>query len=222
MKALLTIISLVSVLGGTSIANAAAPGTQTLPISQVLYQEGSWEITVIGRLSNGCLSSPRPFLVPSPGKRNTFDLQVVAVKTGEMCAMVVSGPFAEKADLRALVQKTGIAISADQEYTVVANGTTFSVTFKGSDVLAYKVQSKVEGTLLSARTGQLALVTAEQRMVLIDDSLVNAHAYINQQVIVTGHLAHVSRDPRQISPMVRLQPSLPLQRLVVTSIAAVE
>lgn len=218
MKALISVLMFAASLS----ANAAALSTQTVSIKQVVYQEGSWEITVIGQLSNGCLSAPRPVLVPHPQLKNTFELQVHVVKSGEMCAMVVRGPFAEKADLRALVQKTGAPINPEQVYTIYAEGTNFSASFKGRDVLAYKPQASIEGTLLSARNGQLAVMTDEQRLVLLDDSMVSARGFVNQQVVVTGHMVRVSHNPRQVAPMVHIQPSLPLNRMVVLSIAAVE
>lgn len=130
--------TLVATLSFVLSANAFAfATTQSVGIKQVTYQNGSWMIGLTGQLSNGCLSAPRPSAVPHPEKKNTLVLQIVARKGGDMCPLVVRAPFQLKADIRLLVQQSGIEIDPEQIYTMIAPGTDFSVSFSGADVLDF-------------------------------------------------------------------------------------
>lgn len=184
MKAFFGILA---IFGIVSSANAADITLKSLKISSVAYQEGSWQIAITGNRPNVC-TSPHAALVPGPG--NTFALQVLGSSTADMCIQLMPGPYSIKADIRALVQKTGVKIDPNAVYTIT--GPNFSVTFNGSDITSYtRSMIQMEGILMEARNGQRALLTDNQKhLVLVDDSLIeNSAELVNKHVLITGRLS---------------------------------
>jgi len=112
---------------------ARAEGTR-VPIQNIVYADGSWNIGVSGTLNSPCLASPVAHLDTSI-KKNVFVMSMVSEQRSEICMAVIGGTYSSKIDLRRLVIDSGIKIEADKEYTIRADGYDFEVSFTGQDLL---------------------------------------------------------------------------------------
>ena len=227
MKKLLLVSYIIAVLLFAGFARAEDQLT-TLSVSHVKYQEGSWQIEISGPLKNTCLKSPHPTLTPSNTQANTLILKVSAYeKVGNLCAQVIGGAYNLPVDLRLLMQKSGILVSPHQTYTIKTEEYPFEVQFSGGDVMTIQPLSttgqivEVSGILMTTAQGQLALLTQQHKIVLVDSSRVDATPYMNKEVSLVGRFGPLqSSDERMINPSRQQQilPVLPTHRLLVEKI----
>lgn len=216
------------VLGVLLFAGFAKAESQTnLEIRHISYQEGSWMIEVSGDLRNPCLTSPQPTLVPSRNEANTLILQVQATQTGDFCAQAIAGSYHFKVDLRLLMQKAGVLIVPQQTYTVKTEKYPFEVSFKGGDVMSIAPMNGVGenvtlvGVLTSTSQGQIAVITEQNKIVLLDDSGVDSAPFMNKKVSLVGRYGPLQgNDERSLNPFRNQStlPILPIHRLMVTEI----
>ncbi|MGE0762883.1 MAG: hypothetical protein AB7N80_06365 [Bdellovibrionales bacterium] len=202
---------------------ARADETQ-LAIQNISYKEGSWKIEISGPKKNLCIASPRPTLVPSSEAPNTMILEVVAEETGDMCAQAIGGVYSLIADIRVLVQQSGVLVSPHQVYTIKTKGYPFVVTFSGGDVMTLRQPVELTGVLMSTTQGQKAVVTDQNRIVMIDDSQVDSLPFMNKKVSLFGHFGPLqTNEERFVNPFrnQNILPVLPTQRLMVVKILPV-
>lgn len=223
MKRTIIFLYVIGVLIASSVARAEGQ-MANLPISNVLYNDGSWQVAVQGPLSNPCITSPKATLEINKSRKLTFNLRVIGVQSGDFCAQVIRENYKVEADLRDLVAKTGIRIIPGATYTVISDSASFEVQFKGSDLLSSASdQVRVSGTLFAQQDGQLAIMTSDQTVVLVDSEKVqDGQLYINKNVSVEGKVGPLqTSDERYVSPS-RNQQIQPVVRLMVVKIQPLE
>jgi hypothetical protein len=197
--------------------------TQALAIKNINYQEGSWQIQVIGPLPNLCVLSPQPTLEPSRDAPTTLILRMMAKSTAELCGQAVRGNYNVPVDLRRLLVQSGIKLRVGETYTIKAEGYPFEVSFEGPLSL-YSRGNVVElsGMLMRTKTGALALFTNENSLVLVDSSLVDCRPFINTHISVVGHFGPLqTADTRKMLPS-REQQSRLTQRLTIVEITSAD
>lgn len=225
MKKIILVSYILGVLLFSGFARAEST-TTPLAIGHVQYQEGSWQIEISGPLKNFCLSSPHPTLVPSNTQPNTLILKVVATETGDLCAQAIKGSFNLSTDLRLLMQRSGVLVAPHQIYTVKTEGYPFEVSFSGGDVMTISPMGmgqavQVSGILMTTAQGQVAIITEQNKIVLVDDSQISSAPFMNKKVSLVGRYGPLqSNDERIVNPSrnQNILPVVPTQRLLVERI----
>jgi hypothetical protein len=206
---------------GALLFSAFARAEQTdLSIQNINYQEGSWQISINGPLKNLCVTSPQAKLIPSDIEANTLILKMVGEQAEDICAQAIVKNYNVKADLRLLMQDSGVLISPHQIYRIKAEGNPFEAEVSGGDVMTLD-HVRLTGILTSTSQGQMAVITDAQQIVLLDDSTVDSDTLMNQRVSITGRFApQQSNDDSVVNPMrnQRILPIVPPQRLMVLKI----
>jgi hypothetical protein len=223
MKRILLLGYIFSVLLISGFARAEEK-SQRLMIKDVQYTEGSWNIQVSGPLPNLCVTSPQPTLVADAKRPNLMILQMVGKSTAELCGQAVRGNYSEPVDLRGLMAKSGFRLRPGVTYTIKADGHPFEVSFEGplsidstgGDVV------EVSGLLMKTPQGQLAILTNDQYLVLVDGSLFDCRPFLNTYVSVVGHFGPLqTAGNRMMLPSLDQQPR-PTNRLMVVNMTSAD
>jgi hypothetical protein len=222
MKRILIVGYIFSVLLVSGFARAAE-NSHPLLIKDVKYKEGSWKIQVSGPLPNLCVSSPQPTLSKEDANPNVMILQMVGKSTAELCGQAVRGSYNELIDLRGLMARSGIRLRPGVRYTIKADGHPFEVSFEGPlDINSTGGVVEVSGLLMKTPTGQMAILTNEQYLVLVDGSLFDCRPFLNTYVSVVGHFGPLqTADNRMMLPSLDQQPR-PTNRLKVVNITSAD
>jgi hypothetical protein len=201
----------------------ADEGQESLPIRKVTSQEGSWVVQIQGIRPNLCVTSPHPTLVQSAERPDILTLKMMAESNGDFCAQAVAGFYDVSVDLRRLVRQSKVQLLPGVTYTIETEGYPIKRSF---DTPIYLMSREgvveVSGMLMRSRVGELALMTDEKRLILVDPRLVDVTDYINKHVSVVGHFGPLqTAGSRMMLPSRDQLPRL-TQRLTIVEITSTD
>lgn len=222
MKKFLILGYICSVLMVSGFARADE-AQESLPIRKVTTQEGSWVVQIQGIRPNLCVSSPQPTLVQNAERPDVLILRMIATSTGDFCAQAVAGFYDVTVDLRRLVRQSKVEIKPGATYTIETDGYPFKRSF---DTPVYLMAREgvvaLSGVLMRSRIGELAMMTDDQRLVLIDSKLVDVTSYINKHVSVVGHFGPLQTAGARLMLPSRDQLPRLAQRLTIVEITSTD
>lgn len=223
---LISYILFVMFVSGTTRADEVT----SLPIQEVNYKEDSFILRAMGPITNSCVGSPLPQIRPGD-QVNDVVLHMISPHKSGVCMQVVRGIYDVSFDIRQTLAASGLKIDRNQSYRIRVPKLGFEIIIHGRDINPSVDSStvKVSGMLMRSPNGQYAILTDEQRLMIVENKDIDFQPYTNRKVLIAARVLFSAQPmtlagtaARTISlaagPSTHVQPS---ERIVVVAVAAI-